>query len=316
MEDKKDTLHKIIKEMKLPYLRFSVTKDCNGNCAFCHNEGQGIGVRGTRSKICNSDLDLSKIKDIAIYFKKYFKIVKFTGGEPLLLNNFTEIVKVFHNAGYLCTLTTNGFLLDEQKQIELKNAGIKKINISIPSLNKKEYDKLFRVKGYLDIVLKNLKTISKHFKKVKINFMANKNNLQDELLKFDKLSKDCKIDISVMELITPGSLSEPISSEIISILEKKKKIKHIKSIKNSFGTKKVYTFCNGGTWEIDDFRESNYRKKAFDNKICSKCHMKDICTEGPYAMRLSSSGTLRPCLIRQDNLIEIGELNIYKKEVN
>ena len=38
METKDLQLKEWIEELKLPYLRFSVTKDCNGNCPFCHNE--------------------------------------------------------------------------------------------------------------------------------------------------------------------------------------------------------------------------------------------------------------------------------------
>ena len=141
-------------------------------------------------------------------------------------------------------------------------------------------------------------------------------DFHSELLELDNLSKECGISISTMELITPKSLEKPLSSEIINFLEKKKGIKEIHSIKGRFGFKKIYTFQNGGTWEIDDFRESDYRKEAFDNKICSDCPLKNICTEGPYALRLSYDGVLRPCLARCDNLIKIDELKVYKESTD
>jgi len=316
MGNKDSLLEELIGEMKLPYLRFSVTKDCNGNCPFCHNEGQGIGLRGDNAKKHNSHLSLKEIKDIAFYFKKYFKKVKFTGGEPLLVENFPEIVKAFYNEGYSCTLTTNAFLFNEKKQEELKKAGITKVNISIPSLDEKRFDKSFGVNGYLKTILKNLKTISKYFKKARINFMANRENLYSELLELDNLSKKYGIPISTTELISPTSLEKPLSIEIINFLKKRKGIEKVKSIKNRFGFKKIYTFKEGGTWEIDDFREKNYRKKTFNNKVCKDCSLKKICTEGPYALRLSYDGTLRPCLARCDNLIKIDELNIYKEPIN
>ena len=316
MKNKDSLLGELIGEMKLPYLRFSVTKDCNGNCPFCHNEGQGIGLRGNNAKKHESHLSIKEIKGIASYFKKYFKKVKFTGGEPLLVDNFPEIVKIFCNKGYSCTLTTNAFLFNEKKQEELKEAGITKVNISIPSLNEKRFDKSFGVNGYLKTVLKNLKTVSKYFKKVRINFIANSENLYSELLEFDNLSKKYGIPISTIELISPTTLKRPLSLEIINFLKEKKGIEKIKSIKNRFGSKKIYTFKGGGMWEIDDFREKNYRKEAFDNKVCKDCVLKKVCTECPYALRLSYDGVLRPCLARCDNLIKIDELNIYKEPIN
>ena len=316
MKNKDSLLEELIGEMKLPHLRFSVTKDCNGNCPFCHNEGQGIGLRGGNAKKHNSHLSLKEIKSIASYFKKYFKKIKFTGGEPLLVENFSEIVKTFCDEGYLCTLTTNAFLFNKQKQKELKEAGITKVNISIPSLNKKRFNKSLGVNGYLETVLKNLKTVSKYFENVRINFMANRENFQSELLELDNLSEKYGITISTTELISPTSLEKPVSTEIINFLKKKKGIEKIKSTKNRFGLKKIYIFKNGGTWEIDDFRENNYRKKAFNNKVCKDCSLKKVCTECPYALRLSYDGVLRPCLARCDNLIKIDELNIYKEPIN
>lgn len=316
MENKEIQLKEWIEELKLPYLRFSVTKDCNGNCPFCHNEGQGIGLRGKNASPHDSTLSLDEIKGLAKYFRRYFDKVKFTGGEPLLLNNFNEIVKIFHDEGYLCTLTTNAFLLTEEKQSQLRNAGITKVNISIPSTNEEKFDKSFGTKGHLNSVLKNLETVSKYFENVKINFMADRKDFHSELLELNNLSEKTGIIISTMELLSPNSLENPLSSEIIKILDKEKGTKEIKTIKNRFGFKEIHTFQGGGIWEIDDFRKKGYRSEAFNNKFCKDCPLRKICTEGPYALRLSYDGVLRPCLARCDNLIKISELNIYKGLTN
>jgi len=99
-----------IKQMQLNVLRISLTNECNASCKFCHNENQKMGCRGKDVKPKRSHLDESQFEYIADFFKPYFNEVKFTGGEPTLVINFEEIIKIFSKKGYICSMTTNGFI--------------------------------------------------------------------------------------------------------------------------------------------------------------------------------------------------------------
>ena len=125
----------MIDAMKLPYLRLSVTNNCNNACPFCHNEGQEFGKRGNEAKQQLSALSEQAYEYIADFFSQKFRRIKFTGGEPTLATNLPEIVRIFHERGYECSITTNGFLLDETKQKALKAAGLSKVNISLSTLD-------------------------------------------------------------------------------------------------------------------------------------------------------------------------------------
>lgn len=135
--DKQSFLIKI-KEMGFNYLRISLTKDCNGACSFCHNEGQEFGKRGKNAIPNIALLSLADYEYIAKFFKGHFKAVSLTGGEPTLVKNLPDIVKIFKNNGYIVRMTTNAFLLDESLQIKLKEAGLNSVNVSLSTLKTDE----------------------------------------------------------------------------------------------------------------------------------------------------------------------------------
>ena len=88
-------LLKQVKDMKFKYLRISLTKDCNGACSFCHNEGQMIGKRGDKATPVIPLLSIEDYDYIAKFFRTTMQSVSFTGGEPTLVENLPEIVEVF-----------------------------------------------------------------------------------------------------------------------------------------------------------------------------------------------------------------------------
>lgn len=305
-----------VSEMRLPYLRFSVTSDCNANCDFCHNEGQKVGARKTSQSV-SSPLREEQIEYIARFFAPHFDEVKFTGGEPTLVENLDSIIRIFTNYGYESSLTTNGILLDREMQTRLRDSGLSRVNVSLGSLDSEQHRRFFGVDGQLGRVLRNLEDLSKNFEGTKINFMASDESIPAQIAPISELSARLRITVSCLELVNARSLANPIHRKLISYLDSLIGIRNVESQPDRFHVKNLYKLNNGATWEIDDFRREGYRLDAFDNSYCQVCPSLERCVEGPYALRVSSDGTLRTCLLRGDNVIKLGDKGfIFGEEYN
>ena len=300
-------LKEMIQEMGLNYLRFSTTQDCNARCTFCHNEGQKFGARGKLAQPKPSFLSGDEINYIASFFSDVFREVKLTGGEPTLTSNLDEIAGIFASHNYRCSLTTNGVILDAQMQQRLKDTGVRKVNVSLSTLDRAQYELFNRIEGGLDRVLENLETLPKYFGESRINFMGSPQTVPSQVLPMAELSARTGITISCLELASTKTLSEPTSAKIISYLSDSLGINSTEEQAGRFGAKKIYTFGDGSRWEVDDFREKDYRTRAFDNDVCGSCQARDNCAEGPYALRVGYDGTLRLCLQNKELTFRFGE---------
>ncbi len=290
--------------MKLPYLRVSLTADCNAACTFCHNEGQKIGKRGLLTAKHKTIMPTSRYEDMAEMFKGKFSKVLFTGGEPTLAENLPEIVHAFSSRGYRTHMTTNGFGLDEETQIALKKAKLARINISLHSLDPAQYQNVFNVEADIHETLRNIRVLSRHFdsEATKFNFFAIEgDNVPSQLAPMSELSAETGITVSVVSAAKANNVTDHITKNIITHLTTIYGLPQTQGFEDKFGTRYMHRFKNGAVWEVDDFREEEYRKIAFDNDECRSCRKQNQCVEGPYGLRVSHIGLAMPCLIRKDN---------------
>jgi cyclic pyranopterin phosphate synthase len=290
---------RIVKEMELPYLRVSLIDTCNAKCAFCHNEGQ------LKKTNIYKEFDSEEISYVADFFKTDFSRVIFTGGEPLLSSSLYESIKIFKSFDYNIGLTTNGILLDENRQKELKEAGLDTINISINSLEKTQYKAFYKIDG-LDSVLDNMETLSNYISptNVKINFIVSKlTDFDSEVEKFSLMSKEKGFIISVLfdiEEKNTENLTQKLKEKLFQLYGNPQE----KVINKDKRTKYILYYKNNCVWELDDFRTTENSFALKNNSVCQKCSFKDSCQEGAYALRLYFDGTFRPCLKRNDNKLE------------
>lgn len=150
---------------KITYARISLTDRCNLNCRYCRDEA-GVEIV--------SHSELLRLEDIISIIKKLvdkgIEKVRLTGGEPLLRKNVVYLVEQLAKIKNLkdISMTTNGILLPKYAQ-SLHDAGLKRINISLDTLNAKKYRYITRG-GKLSDVLIGIKTSKKvGFKPIKIN---------------------------------------------------------------------------------------------------------------------------------------------------
>jgi GTP 3',8-cyclase len=149
---------------KVDYLRVSVTERCNFRCQYCMPEKPFSWV--PRENLLSYE-DLFKFIKVSI--DEGIKKVRITGGEPLLRENLDFFIKMIfdYKNDIDLALTTNGFLLSKAA-LKLKEAGLKRINISLDSLNPATAAKIAQ-KDVLKSVLEGIKSADEAGLKIKIN---------------------------------------------------------------------------------------------------------------------------------------------------
>jgi cyclic pyranopterin phosphate synthase len=135
--------------------------------------------------------------------------VRFTGGEPLVRNN---VLNLFEKVGQLpglreMVLTTNGSQL-ARMAADLKKAGVRRINISLDSLDEAKFKRITRT-GQLQQVLHGIETaLQVGFEKLKLNTVILKNRNHDEVLDLVDYASSRGMDISFIEEMPLGMVSE------------------------------------------------------------------------------------------------------------
>ena len=169
----KDTFNR-----EINYLRVSVTDRCDLRCIYCMKEDMEFLPK---SQILSSE----EINDICSTFIDLgIRKIRITGGEPLIKKGMPIILdylgKKINNSNLEeLTLTTNGTQLYKYAEVIKKN-GIKRINVSLDTLDQKKYLKITRG-GNLEQVLEGLNIAKKIGLKIKINTVALKNININEL---------------------------------------------------------------------------------------------------------------------------------------
>ena len=133
---------------KVDYLRVSVTERCNFRCQYCMPEKPFSWV--PRENLLSYE-DLFKFIKASI--DEGIKKVRITGGEPLLREDLDFFIKMVfdYKKDIDLALTTNGYLLSKMAK-KLKDAGLKRVNISLDTLNKETAQKIAQ-KDVLEKVL-------------------------------------------------------------------------------------------------------------------------------------------------------------------
>ena len=149
-------------------LYFRINNYCNAKCFMCDFW-----------KNSHKDFDKSIFESV-IDSLPNIKLVRFTGGEPLLCPNLSYYVKICHNRGIFTSIITNGLLL-EKKIDELVNEGINQVIISLDGSTPELHDKLRGTQGLFSKIEKAVKLINKKypFIKIRINTVVSYDNIYD-----------------------------------------------------------------------------------------------------------------------------------------
>ena len=257
-------------------LRISLTNRCNLKCLYCHREGE--------TRKINNEMACRTIGNI-VRASQAFGVdrVKFSGGEPLIRDDFEEIIKSLPRLKDV-SATTNGTFL-AQRAKSLAESGLARINISLPSLSPEQYRKV--TGGNISIVLEGIDAaVDWGMTPVKLNMVLLKGINDTEILKMmDFIRKfEGKVILQLIELMDfRGTAQYQVD---INEVEKFLESRASKIEERVMHRRKKYHI--GGV-EVELVR-------PIDNShFCANCNR----------LRVTSDGRLKPCLFRNDNLVDV-----------
>jgi cyclic pyranopterin phosphate synthase len=171
-------------ERNINYLRVSITDRCNLRCAYCMPK-EGISGIGHDDILRYEEI----LRIVQVATGEGITKIRITGGEPLVRRGVAEFIASLRTIPELTdiSLTTNGILLETYAE-QLFAAGIRRINISLDSLNADKYTRITRG-GDIDAVLRGIRKVREiGFDPIKINIVAIKGFNDDEVLDFARLT--------------------------------------------------------------------------------------------------------------------------------
>jgi cyclic pyranopterin phosphate synthase len=270
-------------------LRISVTSECSLRCFYCHKENQEPQKRRLT------------IEEVALISKVASGIgiakVKITGGEPLLRNDIDKIVRSISSTPGIkeVSITTNGILM-AQRAADLAQAGLKRVNISLPSVNHQTYQKITGTEhqndplGIMSKVLEGIDaSLQAGLSPVKINMVILRGLNQHEIPKMIEFVQQKGAILQLIELQNLG-VNRDLYDKYHDNLESTEKwlAERASKIETRHHSQNRKRYTLSGT-EVEVVR-------PMDNEsFCAAC----------TKIRVSADGEIRPCLMRTDNSVRI-----------
>jgi len=178
-------------------LRISVTDRCNIRCFYC------MPVENVRFKPRDELLTFEEIERfVRVVARMGVNKIRLTGGEPLVRHDLSVLVaKLAHIEGIRdIALTTNGILLAAQAQT-LKDAGLRRLNISLDSLNRDTFFKISRREG-LEQVLEGIFAAQRvGFQKTRLNAVAIRGMTEPDIVPLGQFARQHDLEMRFIEFM-------------------------------------------------------------------------------------------------------------------
>lgn len=187
---------------QVTYLRVSVTDRCDFRCQYCMAEDMTFLPRA-------QILTLEEIEFVCRAFTELgVSKIRVTGGEPLVRKGVLNLLRQLGGLEGLneLVMTTNASNLAPMAA-DIRRAGVKRVNISLDSLNPEKFRKITRT-GRLDRVLQGIQEAKRAgFERIKINAVILKNRNHEEVVDLVRFAVDNGIDISFIEEMPLGVIA-------------------------------------------------------------------------------------------------------------
>jgi cyclic pyranopterin phosphate synthase len=273
---------------RVEYLRISVTDKCNLRCVYCMPEEGLPWLR--RGQI----LDYEEIREIVrVMAGMGLRRIRITGGEPLIRKELPVLVRMLASLPGIedIALSTNGVLLEPVAE-ELRDAGVRRVNMSLDSLRPERVDALARRPGSFERIMAGFAAAERvGFDPIKVNVVVMRGRNDDEIAAFAAATRERPWHVRFIEVM-PVSDNLDISAEqyvpAAEMLEKVGTLGELHPVvgPNGNGPASYFAFADAaGTVGVITPMSHNY---------CDRCNR----------MRLTADGHLRPCLFgsQQTNL--------------
>ncbi|MEM2226280.1 MAG: GTP 3',8-cyclase MoaA [Candidatus Bathyarchaeia archaeon] len=262
-------------------LRIALTQRCNLRCIYCHREGE------RREGAEMAPEEISEIVKLASGFG--IRAVKLTGGEPLLRDDIVEVVcKIKREARVEdLSMTTNGTLLAEFAR-DLRASGLDRVNVSLDTLDKGTYERITGSDRLGDVLSGVEAAIGAGLSPVKLNMVVMKGINDEEVWSMVEFAKGIGAILQLIELesVFNEKVYERHHADLLGLekeLEKRSSRVEVRPLHH----RRRYLLRGGGEVEVV--------RPMHNSEFCMNCKR----------IRVTSDGKLKPCLMRDDNLIDL-----------
>lgn len=259
---------------EITYLRLSVTELCNLRCRYCMPES-GVCKKTHEQMLTEEEMILAVEAAASLGIRK----LRITGGEPLVKKNILSICQraaAVEGIEEVC-ITTNGTLLP-QLAGPLKEAGVKRINLSLDTLNPQKYAHITRT-GTLEQAMDGLHAaLDAGFEKIKINAVLIGGFNDDEIISLAALTKQYPLDVRFIELMPIQDQDEFGPGAFISCRQIIEKLPEAIPQSRDGGVARLYRLP-GAMGNIGLI-------SPLSDHFCGTCNR----------IRLTADGKLKPCL--------------------
>jgi len=262
------------------YLRISITERCNFRCTYC------MPVEGILLSPKSHIMTKEEIFEIAkVFVDNGVTKIRLTGGEPLVRKDFLEIIEQLSTLPVELAISSNGVLLDKYLD-DFKRLNIRKLNISLDTLNKEQFKQITRRDEY-ERVFKNIKRCIEEGFQVKLNYVAKKEDNLTEIIDFIELTRDWPVEVRFIEFMpfdgNTWDKNQLISlRDILNIAEGEYGKENLeKTVDEKNDTTKHY--------RIKDFKGEFGVISTVTKPFCDSCNR----------LRLTANGQLKNCLFSE-----------------
>lgn len=277
------------------YLRISLIDRCNFRCQYCMPEGAELDYILRQQLLTHEEL-LTLLREV--FIPVGFRRFRLTGGEPLLRPGVVELVRAIASLPQTqdIAMTTNGFLLAGMAQ-DLYNAGLRRINISLDSLNPDTFNQIIgnRGRSRWQQVWEGIQTAYRvGFNPLKLNVVVIPGVNDSEILDLAALTIDREWHVRFIEFMPIGNDQLFHNQGWIASAQLRQQIGDV------FGLSESYVRGNGPAdiFQIPGAMGTLGFISQMSECFCDRCNR----------MRLSADGWLRPCLLNETGQIDLKTL--------
>ncbi len=265
------------------YLRMSVTDVCNFKCTYCLPDGY-------RPEGKPKFLALNEIENLVAAFGEVgTQKIRITGGEPTLRKDFTDIIRIVADNDNIKTIatTTNGYRLEKNAK-EWYDAGLRRINVSVDSLDPKMFYQITGENKFDEVMRGIDAALDAGFERIKINAVLLKGLNDKDLPRFLHWIKNTPIDLRFIELMETGLGHDYFNAHHLAGLDIKLKLE-------SEGW--LYDLPDVDDGPAQNFSHPDYKGRIglimpYAKNFCASCNR----------LRVSAKGKLHLCLFTENGV--------------
>jgi len=294
-------------------LRISITDRCNFRCIYC------MPAEGLKWLKRDDILRFEEITRLArIFVERYgVRTIRITGGEPLVRVNVESLVGMINGIDPTLdiTMTTNGVLLREKAQA-LSQAGLKRINISLDTLNMERFHEIARSDQFKRTMDGIQAARDAGLWPIKLNMVVMKGRNDDEVVDFAKLARDEGYEVRFIEFMPLDGDNIWTNEQVVPSLRIQEQIEDLFPLVPVHDTRPGpatrFKFADGAQGGVGFI-------SSVSQAFCTTCNR----------VRLTAEGGLRTCLfslhetplrdlmrsgVSDDHLGRVIETAIWRKE--